>query len=123
MQKSRKFALLDPTDDLFQTFTGGDVVYLIHLTKPLQRKGATVAHYIGFTADLSRRLAEHIEHRNGSPLIHAALERGSGLIVAAVWSGVNRLWEKFLKRRKNTRAFCPICHGKPAAFINEPMPF
>jgi hypothetical protein len=115
---------LRPDDDLFgYEFNGDGNVYLIHLTKPLERKNALVCHYIGYTEDLNRRLWQHLKCQNGSPLIHAALQRGSGLIVSCVWTGVNQRWERFLKDRKNAKRFCPICHGLDCREYPETVPF
>lgn len=88
-------------------------VYILHFTKTY--KGAT--HYIGFSTDIYARFAEHTSGR-GNPLVKAALEAGSGILLVRIWEGADRTFERKLKNRKEAHRFCPCCNatlGKNAA--------
>lgn len=84
-------------------------VYLVHLQRPYRHE----RHYLGWAADVQRRLAEH-RAGDGSPLLRAAAAAGIGFDVVRTWPGT-RFDERRLHRFKNTPArLCPICRGKPA---------
>lgn len=79
-------------------------VYLLHLQQPYRH----ARHYLGWTARLEDRLAEHRAGR-GSPLIAAAARAGITFELAATWPGT-RLDERRLHRYKNSPArLCPVC--------------
>lgn len=86
-------------------------VYLLHLDGRIN-PGHACRHYIGYTDDLGRRIAEH---RAGGPaaarLLQVAHERGIGFTVARVWRGDRRL-ERRIKRQKHGPAYCPVCGGR-----------
>jgi len=85
------------------------VVYLFHFSRPY----AHAQHYLGWTTDLPRRLAEHREGgKTASPLITAALESGIDMWVSRIWRGVTRATERDLKRRKNGSSICPHCKAE-----------
>ena len=85
------------------------VIYLLHF----ERSYRHARHYLGWTEDLDRRLAEHRAGR-GSPLVAAAVAAGIAFQLAATWPG-NRTEERRLHRYKNSRArLCPICRANPA---------
>jgi predicted GIY-YIG superfamily endonuclease len=85
-------------------------VYLIHLNAPVGRS----QHYIGSTTNLDRRLRQHRYKRKkgGSPLLREANKRGILWDVAKTWQA-SRDFEMFLKRQKNARRYCPLCHDVP----------
>jgi predicted GIY-YIG superfamily endonuclease len=89
-------------------------VYLLHFERPYQH----ARHYLGWSADLEARLAEHRAAR-GSPLIRAAAASGIGFLVARTWPGDRRA-ERRLHRVKNSPArLCPICRRMAAASSQE----
>jgi hypothetical protein len=96
-----------------------DGVYVLHLSEPLAH-----AHgYVGWAADISRRVAEHLDveacrraglhvatHR-GSPLICAAIRAGRSVQVAQVYPGGNRGLERGLHNRHHPR-ICALCRSQ-----------
>ncbi len=90
-----------------QTIGRVGTVYLIHLQRPYRH----ARHYLGWTMDVERRLAEH-RGGGGSPLLRAAAAAGISFEVARTWPGDRHL-ERRLHRYKNTPArLCPICRGQ-----------
>lgn len=85
-------------------------IYLVHLQRPYRH----ARHYLGWAADVERRLAEHRAGR-GSPLLRAAAAAGISFDVVRMWPGT-RFEERRLHRFKNTPArLCPICRGEPTS--------
>jgi hypothetical protein len=85
----------------------GPVVYLLHFSRSYRH----ARHYLGYTADLDRRLAQH-RAGHGSPLVAAAIADGISFELAATWPG-DRILERRLHRQKNSRArLCPICRAE-----------
>jgi predicted GIY-YIG superfamily endonuclease len=82
------------------------VVYLLHFSDPISPLH-TAQHYLGWTNDLGQRLADHAAGR-GARLTQVALERGISWQLAAIWPG-DRAYERWLKSRKCSPRFCPIC--------------
>lgn len=80
-------------------------VYLIHFDRPL----CHARHYIGWAAQLDRRLAHHAGG-TGSKLMAAVARAGIGWQVARTWPG-DRFFERRLKNRKNAARLCPICQA------------
>lgn len=91
-------------------------LYLLHFDRPIgnaANRRALAGHYVGFALDVEERLAQH------------AKGQGAALTKAAVAAGVT--WEvflrpgplaleKWLKARKETPRFCPVCcaaRGRP----------
>lgn len=91
-------------------------VYLIHLNTPLTRSnGVKVAHYVGSTRDLDRRiLREHPrkKRKGGAALLRRANQLGCDWQVAKIWQA-SREFERLLKQQRNHRRFCPMCQAKP----------
>lgn len=83
-------------------------VYLIHLDRPL----AHARHYIGWAHGgieaVARRLDRHRVGR-GSRLLAACAKKGIGFDVVKTWSGVDRHFERKLKKRNSTPRICPVC--------------
>lgn len=74
-----------------------------------------VRHYIGFAEDIDRRIEAH-RKGNGSALMKVVAERKIGWVVARIWLGKDKKWERHLKRQKNAPRLCPICN--PGALAN-----
>ena len=90
----------------------GGWVYVLHFAQPLGNAAnprAQARHYLGWTHDLSVRLAQHALGR-GAAITRAAVAQG------ITWSvfyraGTPALERWFKVRYKNTPALCPICQG------------
>lgn len=90
-------------------------VYLLHFSKPIGNPNnprGQAQHYLGYTKDLERRLAEH-RKGNGARLVEVFLENGVSFEVVRIWPG-DRSIERKLKDLHNTPRLCPICN--PSAF-------
>jgi predicted GIY-YIG superfamily endonuclease len=95
----------------------GRACYLVEISPPFRH----ASHYAGFTADLSRRWAEH-QAGNGSRLLAAALKAGCQVELVRVWYGAQaRTLEQRLKQRRkpgstrcgartSLRRLCPLCN-------------
>lgn len=81
-------------------------VYLLHLDPPVEH----ARHYLGWTLDVDRRLAQH-QRGAGSPLVAAAVAAGSTVVLARTWVGVDRFFERRLKNRHAAPKLCPVCSG------------
>jgi len=94
-------------------------VYVLHLSEPL----AHARGYVGWAADIARRVAEHLDvgdcrragfhlarHR-GSPLICAAIRAGRSVQVVQVYPDGDRGLERRLHNRRHPR-ICPICRNQ-----------
>ena len=83
------------------------VIYLLHFERSFKH----ARHYLGWTENLDRRLAQHRAGR-GSPLIAAAVADGIDFQLARTWPG-DRTEERRLHRYKNSsRRLCPICRAE-----------
>lgn len=84
------------------------MVYIIHFDRPYKR----ARHYTGYSNNVNRRIVEHTNlHQSGSPLIKAALLDGIPIHIAKVFEDGDRALERYLKRQKNIKRFCPLCSG------------
>lgn len=84
------------------------MVYLLHFKQPIAPGRHTTQHYIGFTDDLARRIAEH-RAGTGARLCEVAKERGVSFVVVQIWEG-DRKEERRLKNQKHAPRLCPICN-------------
>lgn len=88
------------------------MVYLLHFSNPAECEWplAHAHHYIGYCGErgLKKRIERHIAG-NGARLVAVATSRGLNVVVARKWPGAGRDFERQLKRRKNSKALCPIC--------------
>lgn len=91
-------------------------VYLIHFTQPYHH----ARHYIGFTADLPRRIAEH--QRDYLHLMGAVNAAKIPWVVAKVWPDGDRELERRLKRWKGAGQFCPICQAEAGQYSTAILP-
>ena len=78
-------------------------VYLVHCERPL----AHAQHYLGYTANLPRRIEQH-RKGTGAKLLRAFNRLGISWDVVRTWTGGPDL-ERKLKNQKNSRALCPVC--------------
>lgn len=87
-------------------------IYLLHFSTPLgdlSNPRGQARHYLGYTEDLERRLAEH-RNGNGSAIMAAVKEAGIAWELVRTWEGERDL-EKRLKRQHNSPRFCPVCNN------------
>lgn len=82
------------------------MIYLLHFSKAFKH----AKHYMGFTDDLEERLARH-QAGDGSKLLRAVKLAGIEFQVVRTWPG-GRVFERRLKRRKDTPKLCPACNPK-----------
>jgi hypothetical protein len=85
-------------------------VYPLHFEPGLPVTGNRVArHYLGFAErNVQARVAQHLR-RQGSPLVAAVLAADGRVTLERVWTGVDRGFERRLKRRHETPRLCPRC--------------
>jgi predicted GIY-YIG superfamily endonuclease len=80
-----------------------ETVYLTHCDQALHH----AQHYLGFTVNLPRRLAQH-RNGTGAKLLRAVNRRGIAWDVVRIWLGGPAL-ERALKSLKKSRELCPVC--------------
>jgi predicted GIY-YIG superfamily endonuclease len=83
-------------------------VYLIHFSHKLSHAG----HYIGYSADIDKRIANHRAGKSGVALLNAVVKDGAKLHLVRVWHGADRGYERLLKKRKKASQLCPVCNPK-----------
>jgi hypothetical protein len=82
-------------------------LYLLHLEPPYRH----AKHYLGFCeGDIAGRIRRHCEGR-GSPLIKAAKNAGSRVVLVRVWPEGTRDEERSLKITSHVR-LCPRCNPR-----------
>ena len=81
-------------------------VYLLHFDRPL----AHARHYVGWSADLPKRIEQHRRGLSGARLMAAVKDAGIGFRVARVWDG-DRAFERRIKNRHATPRLCPVCQA------------
>jgi len=79
-------------------------VYLIHFEKPFEH----ARHYLGYADNIERRFKLHQKGR-AARLTQVVTQSGIGLILARVWEGKDRNFERRLKNQNNGPRLCPIC--------------
>lgn len=82
-------------------------VYLLHFERRYKHAG----HYIGWTADLSARLADHAAG-HGARLLAVVQAAGIGWTLARTWRG-SRGRERQIKRQGGASRCCPLCGVRP----------
>lgn len=84
------------------------MVYLIHFDEKLHH----AQHYLGFAEgeDETARLERH-RAGSGAKILRACNVAGIGYKVVRIWPNGTRDFERSLKKKKNTRALCPVCSG------------
>jgi predicted GIY-YIG superfamily endonuclease len=83
--------------------TADTTVYIIHFERPFWH----AQHYIGYTANLPRRIEQH-RNGTGAKLLRAITRRGIPWEVVRTWPG-GPAFERALKNRKKSRDLCPVC--------------
>ena len=79
-------------------------VYLIHFERPYKH----ARHYLGYTADLDARIAQH-RNGTGARLLQVITAAGIAFDVARTWAGGREL-ERKLKNYNHGPRLCPICN-------------
>ena len=88
-------------------------VYLIHFERPFKH----VQHYIGWTANLDKRMQRHRDGK-GSRLLRAVNQAGISWEVVQTWDG-DRGLERQLKELKNAPKLCPKCRNEMLSIPEE----
>ncbi len=87
---------------------GGDgdagTVYLLHFQRPYRH----ARHYLGWTSDLPRRVAQHRRGLSGARLMEVVHAAGIAFVVARTWPG-DRTLERRKKGQGGRGKMCPIC--------------
>ena len=85
-------------------------VYVLHFEPGLPVTGKRIArHYIGWTdGPVDARVEQHLQGR-GSPLVAAVVAAGGAVTLERTWTGVDRHFERRLKRRHEASRLCPRC--------------
>ncbi len=86
--------------------------YLLHFDAPYKH----AAHYRGWASDLPARLEAH-RAGNGANLISVIQAAGIGWTLARVWEGVDRNYERALKRQGGAARMCPLCGVNPRKLV------
>lgn len=84
-------------------------IYLLHFHQPFGH----ARHYLGWTADLDKRLARH-SRGDGSALLRAVAAAGIDWQVARTWPS-DRHRERQLKNQGSRSRLCPICRAATGA--------
>jgi predicted GIY-YIG superfamily endonuclease len=88
------------------------MLYLLHFSPRYRHAG----HYLGFTQNLAKRFARHLEGK-GSPLVKAAVGNGSKIVLVRVWAEDGNA-EQEIKRVVGSRArLCPVCNPRAAKIM------
>jgi predicted GIY-YIG superfamily endonuclease len=82
-------------------------VYLLHFDRPYKH----ARHYVGWTLDVKRRLAEHAAGR-GARLLAVVAEAGIGWQLARMWPG-GPPRERQIKAQGGHSRQCPLCGVTP----------
>lgn len=93
-------------------------VYLIHFASRLHHAG----HYVGWCG--KGRLAERIDrHRSGrgARLLAALNQKGIEYNVERTWEGVDKDFERKVKRRKEGNKLCPVCNPNAMNLARRPV--
>ena len=81
----------------------------------LERGDGTVArHYLGWAANIRRRVAHHAAGTARARFTDVTSARGLAFVVARTWLGADRTLERKLKNYKRDVLFCPNCNGQAA---------
>jgi predicted GIY-YIG superfamily endonuclease len=81
------------------------MVYLIHFDKPYKH----AQHYIGYTANLNQRMYDHELGSKGARLLQVVRAAGINFHVVRTWPEGDRKLERYLKNRKKSSCYCPVC--------------
>jgi hypothetical protein len=89
-------------------------IYLLHFDPPYKH----ASHYLGISSTPARRLRDHLNgNTNAHPLVRAALDAGSTVTIARLWTDATRAQERRMHRWGMNPRLCPICNpprkGRP----------
>jgi len=90
------------------------VVYLVCFDTAIgdtDNPKGSASHYLGWADDVDARMAEHRAGR-GARILAACVQRGIGFGVVRTWAGVDRTFERRLKRQHNAWRLCPRCRRR-----------
>lgn len=94
--------------------------YLIHWSPPIGNPlnpHGTASHYLGCTnQNLLERFQEHCQGQ-GAKITRGAILQGRTLLLVRYWNGGWRQ-EKIIKKRHNSRYYCPICNPKQLSIFD-----
>lgn len=82
-------------------------IYLLHFERPYHH----ARHYLGWTTNLTTRLAAHTTGR-GARLITVITTAGIRFTLARTWTGT-RTRERQLTNHGGHTRHCPLCHTTP----------
>lgn len=82
-------------------------VYLLHFDRPISQHH-TAQHYLGYSNSIPNRIRQHHKGQ-GSRLCQVAKERGIDFVLCRTWNLGDRMLERKLKSRKNSKKLCPVC--------------
>lgn len=96
--------------------------YLIHWSPPIgnpQNPHGIASHYLGCTnKNLLERFQEHCQGQGqGAKITRGAILQGRTLLLVRYWNGGWRQ-EKIIKKRHNSRYYCPICNPKQLSIFD-----
>jgi hypothetical protein len=97
------------TDLVLPPYPEGLVVYLLHFSRSIRRRGGMVQHYLGCTANLARRMVEHRTGR-GPKSLRSLKRLGVALALVAVWPGGWGLEQQL--KGITLWHLCPICRAR-----------
>ncbi len=95
----------------------GDV-YVLHFDAPIGNQDNPLAmaqHYTGWAENWTSRVTGHASgHSDAKIMAYTVGIAKIGFRVAQVFSGVDRNFERSLKRKGSARRYCAICRGAVA---------
>jgi predicted GIY-YIG superfamily endonuclease len=85
------------------------MLYLLHFSPRYRHAG----HYLGYTQDLPKRFALHIQGK-GSPLVKAAVNNGSRIILVRIWGEDGNAEQEIKRVMRSLVLLCPVCNHRAA---------
>jgi predicted GIY-YIG superfamily endonuclease len=85
------------------------MLYLLHFDPRYRHAG----HYLGYTEDLPKRFALHIQGK-GSPLVKAAVNNGSRIVLVRVWDEDGNAEQEIKRVMHSLVRLCPVCNQRAA---------
>ena len=85
-------------------------VYLLHYAQPYPA-GRRPQHYLGYSANLPRRVAKHANGTSRASLPTAMHAVGIPFTLVRVWPEGDLALERRLHGWKKLRVLCPTCRG------------
>lgn len=85
------------------------MLYLLHFSPRYRHAG----HYLGYTEDLPKRFALHIQGK-GSPLVRAAVNTGSSIVLVRIWGEDGNAEQEIKRVMHSLVRLCPLCNDRAA---------